>query len=183
MRALPLVSLVVSLLVSRPVAAADPAAAASLHNIRPRDPDGELLLRFGGERSPTFRAIVHELERSRVIVYVDVRQDAAHPVGGALHFIGAAGGLRWVRARVDCGTANRIRAFEDIVRLTAILGHELRHALEAAEAPSLESLDEFARYYRRIGVDDRHLLDTLAARATGASIESELRGGTGTRAD
>ena len=183
MRALPLVSLVVSLLVSRPVAAADPAAAPSLDNIRPRDAASELLLRFGVQRSATFRAVVRALEQSRVIVYVEMREDAAHPVGGALHFIGAAGGVRWVRARVDSGTANRARAHEDVVRLTAILGHELRHALEAAEAPSLDSLAEFERYYRRIGVDDRHLLDTLAARATGATVESELRGATVARAD
>jgi hypothetical protein len=183
MRALPLVSLVVSLLVSRPVAAAGPAAAPSLDNIRPRDAAGELLLRFGAQRSPTFRGIVRELEHSHVIVYVEVRQDAAHPVGGALHFIGAAGGVRWVRARVDSGTANRARAFEDIVRLTAILGHELRHALEADAAPSLDTLADFERYYRRIGVDDRHLLDTLAARATGATVESERRGATVVRAD
>ena len=88
-----------------------------------------------------------------------------------------------MRARVDSGTASSGRTYQDLVRLTAILGHELRHALEAAEAPALETLDDFARYYRRIGVDDRHLLDTLAARATGATVESELRGGTATRAD
>ena len=113
-------------------ASAGPAAA--IQNIRPRDATAELLLQFGSERSSTFRRLVRDLERSSVIVYIDVRQEGRHPIGGGLHFLTEAQGVRWVRARVDSGTSSVGRTHQDVVRLTAILAHELRHALEAAAA-------------------------------------------------
>jgi hypothetical protein len=174
MRALALVSVVVCALVMSTPSHAAPAA--SLKRIRPRDPDAALLLRFGTERSTRFREIVRQLERSNVIVYIDVRMESTHLVGGGLTFLGAAGGYRWVRAVVDSGTANRGRTYQDIFRLTAILAHELRHAVEASEAPTLNNVGEFERYFRQIGVDEPNVLDTLAARETGAWVENELRG-------
>jgi hypothetical protein len=187
MRALPLVSVVVSLVVSSLVAAA-PAVAAplanSIKNVRPRDATAELLLRFGNERSARFREIVATLEASNVIVYIDVRQDSTHPVSGGLTFVGEAHGIRWVRATVDSGTASFIRTCQDIVRLTSILGHELQHALEASQAPSLADEREFGAYFRAIGVDEGpQVLDTLAARRTGSQVADELRGMARRRAD
>ena len=181
MRAMALVSVVVcALMASAPSQAASVdhvcRRAASVQNVRPRDKTAELLLRFGGERSERFRQILRELERSNIVVYIDVRQDAAHPVGGGLNFLSQAQGLRWVRAFVDSGTPSQSRTYQDIVRLTAILAHELRHALEASQAPTLNDLEAFERYFRRIG-DHDGLLDTRAARETGAWVEDELRGG------
>ena len=179
MRALPLVSVVVSLVVS--VLAAAPAVAGPLSttvkNVRPRDATAKLLLRFGNERSARFREIVDTLEASNVIVYIDVRLESHRPVSGGLTFLGEAHGIRWVRATVDSGTASFIRSCQDVVRLTSILGHELQHALEAAQAPSLLDEREFATWFRAIGVDEGpHVLDTMAARRTGAQVEAELRG-------
>src|SRR5687767_7388995 len=174
MRALALVSVVVCALVMSTPSHAAPAS--SLKRIRPRDPDAAMLLRFGTERSARFREIVRHLERSNVIVYIDVRMESAHPLGGGLTFVGETAGCRWLRAVVDSGTSNRGRSYQDIVRLTAILAHELRHAVEASEAPTLENVGEFERYFRQIGVDEPNVLDTLAARETGAWVEGELRG-------
>jgi hypothetical protein len=152
------------------------AAADRLKNIRPRDANAALLLTFGADRSPAFRELVRALEDSHVIVYVDARLDAAHPVGGALSYLGEVGGYRWVRAVVDSGTGDLVDSLEDIVRLTAILGHELRHAVEAGQAPHLATLQEFERYFRAIGDGPRGVLDTRAARDTGELVEDELRG-------
>jgi hypothetical protein len=175
MRAMALVSVVVCALVAS--APSQAASAASMQNVRPRDEIAELLLRFGGERSERFRQIVRELEGSNVVVYIDVREDGRRPVGGGLNFVSQGQGVRWVRAFVDSGTANRSRTYQDIVRLTAILAHELRHALEASQAPTLSDVDEFERYFRQIGVvDGSDRLDTRAARETGAWVEDELRG-------
>jgi hypothetical protein len=181
MRAMPLVSAVVSLLAIAASAAAGPAAprplASSVQNIRARDNVATLFLRFGHEKSARFREIVRALEGSNVIVYVDVRLDAEHPVGGGLTFIGEAHGIRWVRATVDSGTANYARTCQDIVRLTSILGHELQHALEASQAASMLDAREFERHFRAIGVDEGpRVLDTIAARETGARVADELRG-------
>jgi len=177
MRAMPLVSVVVYLLaMAAPPAAAGPLSP-SLKNVRVRDTVAALLLRFGNERSARFREIVQTLEQSNVIVYVEVRQDAEYPVGGGLTFIGETHGIRWVRATVDSGTMNYARTCQDIVRLTAILGHELQHALEASQAESLRDEAEFGRYFRSIGVDEGPgVLDTMAARRTGSRVADELRG-------
>ena len=177
MRAMPLVSVVVYLLaMAVPPAAARPLSA-SVKNVRARDTAAALLIRFGTEKSERFRELVQTLEASNVIVYVEVRQDAEHPVGGGLTFVGEAHGIRWVRATIDSGTMNYARTCQDIVRLTSILGHELQHALEASQAESLRDEAEFGRYFRSIGVDEGpHVLDTIAARRTGSRVADELRG-------
>ena len=176
MRAMPLVSVFVSALlaVAPCAAAADPAAFV---NVRPLDETAALFLQFGAAESPHFREIVGTLEASNVIVYVEVRQESNRPVSGGLRFLGEAHGVRWVRATVDSGTSNRVRTFQDIIRLTAILGHELHHAMEASEAASLADIHEFEQYFRMIGVH-RHsgVLDTLGARDAGTRVAAELRG-------
>ncbi len=160
-----------------PISAPAAAAPAAVHRVRPRDSVAALFLRFGNEKSARFREIVRALERSNVIVYVEVRQQSAHPVGGGLTFIGEANGARWVRAMVDSGTSSHIRTHQDIVRLTSILGHELQHALEASQATTMRNVGEFERYFRSIGIArEPKVLDTLAARQTGRRVEDELRG-------
>jgi hypothetical protein len=173
---MPLVSVLVSALLAFPpsAAAADPAAFV---NVRPVDETAALFLRFGRDESEHFRDLVLALEASNVIVYVEVRQDSTRPVRGGLTFLGEAHGVRWVRATVDSGTGNRVRTFQDIIRLTAILGHELQHAVEASEAASLADVHEFEQYFRSIGVDEgAHVLDTVAAREAGTLVAAELRG-------
>jgi hypothetical protein len=177
MRVLPLVSVVVYALVAGAVAEAGPGPNADpKRHVRPRDVTAALFLRYGMEKSARFREIVEALERADIIVYVDVRMDATRPVGGGLNYLTEVGGIRWVRAVVDSGTSNFARTCQDIVRLTSILGHELHHAREASEAPSLASEREFERYFRRIGVDDPDILDTMAAREVGDTVAEELRG-------
>ena len=188
MRAMPLVFVVVYALATavtaeaRPGPGPDPASAAAaapaaLRHVRPRDTVAALFLRFGNEKSARFREIVRALERSNVIVYVEVRQESSHPVSGGLTFIGEANGVRWVRAMVDSGTSSHLRTCQDIVRLTSILGHELQHALEASQAPTMQDVGEFERYFRSIGIArEPKVLDTLAARETGKRVEDELRG-------
>jgi len=176
---MPLVLAVVcALAVGAPCEAADPDPAIdTLPNVRACDGTAALFLRFGREQSQRFRDIVRALERSKVIVYVEIREQTEHPRSGGLNFLGETNGFRWVRARVDSGTGSHARTLADIVHLTAILGHELHHALEASEAPSLSDVAEFERYFRAIGVDEgRATLDTVAAREVGYVVAEELRG-------
>ncbi len=187
MRAMPLVFAVVYALAAAAPSEAGPgpdpapataaAAPAALRHIRPRDTVAALFLRFGQDKSARFREIVRALERSNVIVYVEVRQASSHPVGGGLTFIGEANGVRWVRAMVDSGTPSHLATCQDIVRLTSILGHELQHAVEASQAPTMQDVGEFERYFRSIGIArEPKILDTLAARQTGKRVADELRG-------
>ena len=182
MRAMPLVFAVVYSLAAIAPSDAGPTTPAStvepaIRRVRPRDTVAALLLRFGNEKSARFRELAQSLERSNVIVYVEVRQDSAHPVSGGLTFIGEAHGIRWVRALVDSGTPSHLRTCQDIVRLTSILGHELQHAVEASQAPTLQDVREFERYFRSIGIDrEPRMLDTLAARQAGRQVAEEIRG-------
>ena len=186
MRAMPLVFAVVYSLATAVPSAADPGpdpspaiapAPAALRHVRPRDAVATLLLRFGHEKSARFRELVRALEESRVIVYVEVRQDSGYGPSGGLTFIAEAGGIRWVRAMVDSGTPSYARTCQDVVRLTAILGHELQHALEASQASTMRNVGEFERHFRAIGIDrEPRVLDTLAARQTGKQVADEIRG-------
>jgi hypothetical protein len=172
---MPLVFAVVYALVAG--APADAAPADPLRRVRSMDWTASLLLKHGTERSARFRDLVATLERSGTIVYVEVREESSRPVGGRLVFVGEAAGIRWVKAVVDSGTSNHLRTCQDVVRLTAILGHELQHAVEASRAPSLQDVREFERYFRAIGVaEGPAVLDTLAARAVGKEVAEELRG-------
>ena len=62
---------------------------------------------------------------------------------GRLAFMSAAGGWRYVNIRLSC----RLNAQEEI----AALGHELRHAVEVADAPSIVDVESLGEHYRRIG--------------------------------
>jgi hypothetical protein len=176
MRVLSLVSVVVYALLGAGLPAEAGPRADPQRHVRPRDETAVLFLRFGMEKSARFRETVEALERAKVIVYIDVRMDGTRPVGGGLNYLSEVGGVRWVRAVVDSGTSSFAATCQNIVQLTSILGHELHHAREASEAPSLASEREFERYFRTIGVDDPDILDTLAARDIGATVEEELRG-------
>ena len=57
----------------------------------------------------------------------------------------------------------------------ALLGHELRHALEVAEAPSVSDDEGLTRLYQRIGVSGgAHQFDTMAAQQAGRAVRKEL---------
>lgn len=147
-------------------------------NVRPRDALAALLLRIGVEKSSTFRQLVEELDRSNVIVYVDVRQDPHRaPDGGCLEYIGQGAGIRWVRASIDAGTSSLAIAQQHIYSLTATLAHELQHARELSGAPAIEDAKDFDTFFRTIGVIvGPNIVDTDAARKVGRVVELELRG-------
>lgn len=146
-------------------------------NVRPRDALAGTILRIGIERSPTFRQLVQELDRSNVIVYVDVRQDPHRSDRGQLQFIGQGGGIRWVRAAVDTGSTNLGLAQRQIFALTATLAHELQHARELSGAATIETAADFDSFFRSIGVEvGQNSVDTDAARDVGRAVEAELLG-------
>lgn len=149
----------------------------ALSRVRARDGFASLLLRYGMSESSTFRGLVEELDASAVIVYVEVRQEAGHAMGGQLRLITETQGVRWVRVVVDTGTTHLNTAQQRLVQLTAILGHELQHAREVAQASVILDDEGFARLFRTIGIElHPNRFDTAAARAVGPLIETEIRG-------
>lgn len=144
--------------------AADPLGS----HVRGTTPDINALIARGAARSPTFKRLIEELNKSDVVVYLDTR--ATLPVGleGRLMFMTTAGGVRYLHAQVASGLG-----FESMI---AVAGHELQHALEVAASPSVRCGDTMRALYQRIGertgTPDRY--DTAGAKSTGRRVRAEL---------
>jgi len=126
------------------------------------------LLREGLDRSPTFRAIVTRLESSDVIVYIETVESLPPALAGRLVLLPIASTQRYLRIQITTGASPN--------ELISLIGHELRHALEVAEAPEVRDDSGMIELYRRIGERGRaeHLFDTLAAQAVGKRVRHEL---------
>jgi hypothetical protein len=128
------------------------------------------MVRAGRDESPSFRALLDQLEKTDVVVYVQCARLPRH-LSGELTFLSAAGGIRYLMVRL---------AWDQIVaRKIAILGHELQHALEVAANPDIVSAGTMALAYERFGFKRRRALDrvdfdTVAAIDTGIAIWREL---------
>lgn len=154
-----------------PRGAADTAAVARSASVRTADRRLRTLIDRGARTSPTFRALLARLDRSDVVVYVQCEAPVRPGLAGRLTFVSAAGGYRYVLVRVVAAgsTAQQI----------AILAHELRHAVEIADAPQVVDVDSLAHEYRRIGHLTRaqdHVVafDSDAAVEAGYQVLAEL---------
>ena len=141
--------------------------------LRPLSPILDQALVNGYRHSPTIRRLVAELDSSNVIVHLVARSSAGGPAG-SLSLVTYAGGTRFLRVSIDLGLSPNAR--------TAILGHELQHAVEVARTGSVVDQDSFAALFRRIGHEGGSLMrrasfETDAAREVEARVLSELRRG------
>jgi hypothetical protein len=133
-------TLVTAVLLS--MAAAPPATAATPVHVRTASPALRTLIDAGIEHSPTFRDLVNQLESSDVVVYVSFKTFDESSLAGRIQFVGSAGGRRYLQIFVA--------PLPDLACI-AILGHELRHAVEIAAAHSVVDAASLARCYARIG--------------------------------
>jgi len=126
------------------------------------------LLRAGVDRSPTFAGLVSRLEASDVIVYIQPVSGLPTNLAGRLLLLPLAGAQRYLRIQVTQGGSPN--------EMIALIGHELRHAVEVAEAGDVHDQESLTTLYQRIGERGRgeHLFDTLAAQAAGKRVRKEL---------
>ncbi len=141
-------------------------------HIRTTDPHLIRLLRDGVRTSDTFRRLVDRLNRSDVVVYLDCGGGTAAS-DGRLTFISAVGGYRYVHVRVA-----RLPSADVQI---ALIGHELQHAVEIADAPDVIDSLSLAREYQRIGflsprVTPGVSFDSDAAVTAGNRVLRELSG-------
>jgi hypothetical protein len=152
--------------------AADPSWDGLRGHLRTTDDRLRRLLDLGTRTSPTFRALVHRLLDSDVIVYLWCDRADTAPPDGRLTFVSAAGGYRYVVVRL-------VR-FHSRQRQIALIAHELRHAVEIADAPDVVDAASLEREYRRIGymrsapTAARLTFDTRAAVDAGVQVMNEL---------
>ena len=146
------------------------AAAGPSHvlRLRPSGTAAQQLIDAGLSSSPTFRALANRLRYSDVIVYVEVRHDMLTHVGGSLRFMAKSATDRFLRVTIN--------GYHSPATQVALLGHELQHAVEVADATDVDSHDAMASLYRRIGVRvGRDAYDSAAARDAGYAIREEFR--------
>jgi hypothetical protein len=124
----------------------------------------------GRDESPTFRAIVDRLAASDLIVYVS-RGAIYGDIAASTQLVSATGGFRYVRVTLELDPDSDVGV--------AMLGHELRHALELADAPWVVDKDALLSLYQEIGYASCsrpiHCYDTREAVDAGRQVLIELR--------
>jgi hypothetical protein len=148
---------------------ANPLTTVSVAEQRVRASDSHLrgMLELAAARSQTVRELITVLQDSNVIVHICPRVHDGDIVSGTLQYVGTYGGQRYLRIRVRL----------DLVQpqLIALIGHELRHAVEVASDVSVVDATSMERLYRRIGfARGSHRHETVDAQETEDRILREL---------
>jgi len=124
---------------------ARPARAGEISyapQLRCLDADAARLLARAVALSPSVRSLVSKIEQSDLVVYIRM-DDRLTRYWGATTFMAAAAGLRYVMVGLTP------RAYDD--DLVAMLGHELQHVVEIADATNVRDVAALETLYRRIG--------------------------------
>ena len=148
----------------------DGVLSAPDRRVRSTDLKVVQLLEMGMQRSPTFASLVRAVSKTDVIVYIERVRVLPRSLAGRLLLLPIASNQRYLRIQVR----------SDLPRpdLIALIGHELRHALEIAQEPTVRDNSSMISLFRRIGrtSSDIHSFDTTAAQTTGWRVRQELAG-------
>lgn len=138
--------------------------------VRAADTRVQDLLATGLQRSATFARLLAALNDSDVIVYIERLMTLPGDTMGRLTIVPVANGQRYLRIQ--------IRSDLPSTEAVALIGHEMRHALEVAEVPAVRDAESMIKLYRRIGHSSGgdHVYDTTAAQDTGRQVRRELLG-------
>jgi hypothetical protein len=139
-------------------------------HVRCLTPSCRTLLSRALDGSPVVRGFLAELERSDVIVLLQTVTSPPRErhVKGSLRFVAFTGGQRLLLVEVD--------AFGPMLdEQVALLGHELRHALEVAAAPDVRDEAGLRRLYERIGIQwGRGRFETEEAKTAERSVRADM---------
>ena len=139
-------------------------------HVRAEDSQMRTLIEDAIVSSATVRALVARITASDVVVFVACERNPAVKASGRLNFMTSAGGLRYLVIRLK--PARRSAAI-------AMLAHELQHAAEIVDSPSIVDDESLGREYERIGYRSHashggKAFDTKAAVETGRRVAAEL---------
>jgi hypothetical protein len=165
----PLLAAIVAVGLGGHVIASAPAPVNPHARVRPMQPLVEKLVATGMGRSAAFRQLVHQIEASDVIVYIEARRDLRTGVGASMRFLATSATHRFVKIHLDANHNFNV--------LVALLGHELQHVVEVAQTSSIRSADDLRAFYRETGVrTGPDSFDSEAARKMGYLVRDELLG-------
>lgn len=166
---LPLIPLLLWSAVSTPPARPIPALDAPTRHVRGTNPYSRRLLHDGYRRSPTLAALVDHLDTSDVVVYIEPVRTMDGPLVAYLTIVPSQGPSRYLRIEITEG-----RSPDEMI---VLLGHELRHAVEVADARGVVDSAGMDQLYGRIGVRwGRHRYETKDALDTARQVRKELAG-------
>lgn len=160
-------------------AAADGATARApaFTHLRTVEPYVTELLVGGLQKSPTFNGLIRTIEDSDLLVYVIQWMKLSTfgeglTVGGNVTVREAANGLRIVFILINPSLPPD--------HATAMIAHELQHAVEIAQAPHVVDHKSLVQHYRQIGIrTGAQSYDTTAARTVWDRVITELNRGEG----
>ena len=122
-------------------------------------------------RSPAIRESIDHLQELDVTVYVRPRVFPQLELDGRVALLSVAGSHRYLVIELACGRTE--------LTTMSTLAHELFHAIEIAEEPSVVSADTLAAFYSRIGIKTGdstgiRTFETEAAAAAGLRAHQQL---------
>jgi len=132
---------IVTLVLAAPIQAR--ASSAQESWLRVDDPVVAHAIAKGRKRSATFRALLDRLGRSDLIVYMLRAFSSDDRTRGDTRFVARSGGFRFLRVRLE------VHAVTDAV--VALVGHELRHAAEVADAPWIVDEASYGAHFKAVG--------------------------------
>jgi hypothetical protein len=146
--------------------APQPAAIVPPPHVRPQTTRSEEVLADAIKRSPTIAALVKTIERSPIIVFIELAYDredlgrttimAANDIARLLHI--------------------QLNGKLSADRLVEVLGHELLHATEILRQPEIRDDVSFGRVYGRLGFEiERGHFETDAAQQAELQVHTELQ--------
>ena len=152
------------------VAAVGAQDAIAPPHVRTESADLRRLIVDGARRSATFRGLLIALDASDVTVYVRSRILPSGQLQGRIGFAGSRS-ARILVIELACP-----RIADDQI---AILAHELRHAVEIAQAPSVVDARTLGIYYEGLGAESRGgpgawTFETREAREVGDRVRREM---------
>ena len=144
-------------------------------HVRGTTADSALLLQELVARSATGRDLIDHLEQSDLLIYVRFEFFTTTTLRGRIGLIAANGPRRVLAIEID----SRHTRTDQLVAL----GHELRHAVEIAGAPSVSDPASLAALYTAIGEQTGfssgyETYETIAAADAGRRVRVELSSAT-----
>ena len=138
--------------------------------VRALDPRTREWIRVGATESPTFRALLARLAASDLILYIEIVDRIIGSSAGHLYFGTATPSVRYVRIEVV--------AHGNVREMVALVGHELQHAVEIADARQVRDRQSLALLYLGMAENavNHSQYDSIAARVTEDRVRSELAG-------
>ena len=136
--------------------------------LRTGDSASATLLKDAMRRSSTVRELATHIEASNLLVSVTVSNDPGKWRGNT-RLVSSGGGFRRVAVRISVSLAP-----DDQI---AVLGHELQHVCELADAPNVTDAQTMAQLFQRIGdpgnrAGDRY--ETAAAQTVERRVREEV---------